>query len=219
MITAIHDSVYAVVGQLIGHHHTTITQDATVHVKLDLIADILRLERTLLLDKTRLCFSVFETQVLQVAFSSLVANRTVERVVDQQELGNRFPRFEHTLRRDARHFHSVHYASYTRCHRFRHRCWVGVASFGDFNEAATAFSATPLEFAVVAHGWRNRLAAYHTRRLKDCGPRFDFDALAVYCYFHCSSVKGPRLAPADCKLYTSCFVTRCLTFSKGSSTK
>jgi hypothetical protein len=40
VFAAVQNAVYAFVCELVGHSHTTVAQNATVHVQLDLVANI-----------------------------------------------------------------------------------------------------------------------------------------------------------------------------------
>ena len=66
--------------------------DAAGHERLDQRADVLLLDRALVLDVARAADAVGHGLVLQVALAALVADRAVERVVDQQELHHAFAR-------------------------------------------------------------------------------------------------------------------------------
>ena len=76
--------------------HAARALDAAVHRGLDERAEVFVLDRALVLGKARGIGAVGHRLVLQVAFAALVADRAVERMVDEQEL-------HHALARLARH--------------------------------------------------------------------------------------------------------------------
>ena len=69
--------------------------DAAVHERLDQRADVLLFDRALVLDVARAAEAVGHRLVLQVALTALVADRAVERMVDQQEFHHAFARRLH----------------------------------------------------------------------------------------------------------------------------
>src|SRR5262249_36452872 len=69
--------------------------DAPIHDGLDQNPDILVLDRALVLLESAGIDAVGHGLVLQVAFSALVADRAVERMVDQQEFHHAFARLAH----------------------------------------------------------------------------------------------------------------------------
>ena len=71
--------------------------DAAVHDRLHQRADILVLDRALVLVEARRVDAVGHRLVLQVAFAALVADRAIERVVDEQELHHPLARLLHQL--------------------------------------------------------------------------------------------------------------------------
>ena len=69
--------------------------DAAVHHRLDQRADILVLDRALVLVIAAVVDAVGHRLVLQIALAALVADRAIERMVDQQELHHPFARLAH----------------------------------------------------------------------------------------------------------------------------
>src|SRR5690606_24331158 len=80
--------------------------DAARHDRLHERADILVLDRALVLDVARLVDAIRHRLILQVALTALVADRAVERMVDKQEFHHAFARLLHhrRLRIDDRRF-------------------------------------------------------------------------------------------------------------------
>ena len=72
--------------------------DAAVHRGLDQRAQIFVLDRALVLGKARGVGAVAHRLVLQVALAALVADRAVQRMVDQQEFHHAFARLLHHRR-------------------------------------------------------------------------------------------------------------------------
>ena len=70
--------------------------DAAVHRRLDQDAEVFVLDGALVFGEARRVGAVAHRLVLQIAFAALVADRTIERMVDQQKL-------EHALARLAHH--------------------------------------------------------------------------------------------------------------------
>ena len=71
--------------------------NAAVHLRFDQRTDVFVLDRPLVLTETVLVDAIRHGLILEVAFSALVADRTVERMVDEQEFHHAFPRFLHRL--------------------------------------------------------------------------------------------------------------------------
>jgi hypothetical protein len=72
--------------------------DAAVHDRLDQRADVLVFDRALVLVIAAGVDAVGHRLVLQVAFAALVADRAVERMVDQQEFHHAFAGLAHHRR-------------------------------------------------------------------------------------------------------------------------
>jgi hypothetical protein len=144
MVAPVHHTVNTVIGKLVGSHYTTVAKDATVHVQLYLVANVFGLKSPFILNKARFGSTMLKAKVLQVALTGLVAHRAIQRVVDQKEFGYRFTGIHYPFRRNAFYFHTIHTARNARSHKFRHRPWIGLASFRYFYKAATAF--TPASF-------------------------------------------------------------------------
>src|SRR5690606_10491806 len=81
MVTTVHYTMHPAVSKLVGSHNTAVAKDATGHVKLDLVSDVLRLKRPFLFNKTCFRITMLKAKVLQVTFSGLVTYRAIQRVV------------------------------------------------------------------------------------------------------------------------------------------
>ena len=73
-------------------------QDAAVHRGLDQRAEIFVLDRALVLAEAALIDAVGHGLVLQIAFAALIADRAIERMIDQQKLHHAFARLAHHRR-------------------------------------------------------------------------------------------------------------------------
>src|SRR5581483_10156771 len=82
-------------GDLGGEAHTAGALDAAVHRGLDQRAEILVLDRALVLAKAAGIDAIGHRLVLQVAFAALIADRAIERMIDQQEFHDAFARLAH----------------------------------------------------------------------------------------------------------------------------
>ena len=78
--------------------HTARALDAAVHRGLHQRAEIFVLDRALVLGKARGVDAIAHRLVLQIAFAALVANRAIQRMVDQQEFHHAFARLLHHRR-------------------------------------------------------------------------------------------------------------------------
>lgn len=83
MVATADDTVYAVVGQLIGSEHAAVAQDATRHVQLDIRPNIDFLKSTTLELVACIGRTMLISKVLQMALTSLIANRAIEWVVEE----------------------------------------------------------------------------------------------------------------------------------------
>ncbi len=75
-----------------GEAHAAGALDAAVHRGLDQRADIFVLDRALVLGEAVLVDAIGHGLVLQIAFAALVADRAIERMVDEQEFHDPFAR-------------------------------------------------------------------------------------------------------------------------------
>jgi hypothetical protein len=80
------DLQFARLGDLAGEPDAAGAHDAPVLVQLDLVGDVFARVDDPLLDVTVVSLPVIEAEILQAAFSGLVADGAVERMVDQEVL-------------------------------------------------------------------------------------------------------------------------------------
>ena len=83
MISPVEDTMFAFVGELVRCIYATIAKDTTRHVQLDIITQVVRSKCAAFEFVTGTLFAMLIAEILQVAFTCLVADGAVERVVDQ----------------------------------------------------------------------------------------------------------------------------------------
>src|SRR5690606_36491945 len=86
VIAAVEDPVNAVICDLIRDIGTAVTQDATRHMQLDLVAYLVRFERSAFFLIARVGHAMRVGEVLKITFAGLIADRAIEGVIEQQEL-------------------------------------------------------------------------------------------------------------------------------------
>src|SRR5690554_3852285 len=96
---------------------TTGTMNTARHIGLDQWPDILVFHRTFALCKPADTLTIAHRQILQFTFPSLITNRAIKWVIDQQKL-------HHTTLRMDRHFRTGKHF-----HAFRDRCGAGRQGF------------------------------------------------------------------------------------------
>ncbi|COX17245.1 Uncharacterised protein [Mycobacterium tuberculosis] len=116
--------MFSFVGQLISNIYTAVAKDTTVHMQLDLFADVYSFECTSFEFISCFVCSVFITQVLKFTFSGLVTHRAIQGVVDQQHFHYCFSGVYHLWRGDVEHFHSIHDGCSAGCYQLGHRSRV-----------------------------------------------------------------------------------------------
>ena len=82
-------------GNFAGEADAARAVDAARHDRLDQRADIFLLDRALVLGVARGVHAIGHGLVLQIALAALVADRAIERMIDQQELHHAFARLAH----------------------------------------------------------------------------------------------------------------------------
>jgi hypothetical protein len=119
--------------------HAAGALDAAVHRRLDKRAEIFVLDRALVLMEAAGVDAIGHRLVLQVTFAALVANRTIERVVDQQKFHHAFARLAHHRRAGGQHFRRAVLVR----HQVLHRHGAGglrLRHAGDFDQAHPAIT-------------------------------------------------------------------------------
>jgi hypothetical protein len=118
-------------------------------------------------------------EILQVTLAGLVANRTVERVVDEKKFDHSLAGFQQIGRRVILHLHSVHDGGAATGHGLGHGSWVLFGTLGDFDDASTAIPPARFELGIIAHSRRCYLSADHARGLENGGTLRYFYAVSV----------------------------------------
>ena len=119
--------------------------DAAVHRGLDQSADVLVLDRALVLAIAALVDTVRHRLVLQIAFPALIANRAIERMIDQQKLHDAFARLAHHRRARRDHLRRMVLVGRQVFHAHRAgRLGLGNADNLDQTHAAIAGDRQPL---------------------------------------------------------------------------
>ncbi len=95
MVAAAKDAVLAVVGELVCREHAAVAKDAARHVQFDVLADIFLLESSAFEFEPGGGYAVLVAEVLEIAFTGLVAHGAIQRVVQQQEFHNAFAGVQH----------------------------------------------------------------------------------------------------------------------------
>jgi hypothetical protein len=90
--TAMDDSQFARAGHFLAETDTTCADNTAGRVKQYIGAEVFLGWNVLHFDVSALTASVPEAKILEVALASLIADRAIERVVDEQELQNILPR-------------------------------------------------------------------------------------------------------------------------------
>lgn len=186
VVAPIDNTMYALLSELIGHKHTTEAHNAAGHVKFDVGTNVNFLKRAAFKLVAGAGLAVFKSKVLQVAFSSLIANRAIQRVVDEQKLGHRRPGFYYGGIAFAGDFHAVHDRGLARSHKFGHGPWIFFRTFRDAYKAGAALAPRAFQRGIVAHGWWHELTSNLPCRIQDGGAIGYFYGLSVYgnfCHF------------------------------------
>ncbi len=147
--------------------HAARAMDAAVHDRLDQHADVLVFDRALVLVIARVVDAIGHRLVLQVALAALIADRAVERMVDQQEFHHAFARLLHHRRLGEDHLRRAVLVR----HQVLHRHGAGGLRLGrparhlDQAHAAVAGDREPLVEAEARNLRARRLARLQQRVL------------------------------------------------------
>src|SRR5687767_4966782 len=96
------------------------------------------------------------TQILQMAFAGLVADRTIQRMVQQKKFNHTISGVHHSITGNIFYYHAVHYRSAAACYQFGHWPWISGRTCCYLYQTSTAFTTTTLQLAIKAHGrWCN----------------------------------------------------------------
>src|SRR5665213_87160 len=183
MISSVQNTVFAFLGELIGHIHATVTEDAAGHVQLNIGTYVVLFKYTSFKLVPGSLFAVIVTQILQGTFSGLIADGTIQRMIDEHELHNTLPRIQCFFAGYIFYDHAIHHIGPATRHQFWHRPRIRGGSGSHFHQTGPAFAATSLQGTVIAHGRRGHLAAYFAGGIEYGGTRFYFDRNVIDRYF------------------------------------
>jgi hypothetical protein len=75
--------MHTTIRDLLSHFDTPVTEDAPCHVELDLVADIDFVKRASLEICPRIVMAMLIGQILQMAFTCLITDRTIQWMIEQ----------------------------------------------------------------------------------------------------------------------------------------
>lgn len=96
MITPVEYAVYALLCYLVCGEDAAVAENATGHVKLDIFAEVVLFESAACEFIAGTFLAMLVTEVLQVAFAGLVADRAIE-VIKREEFHHAGAGIEHTV--------------------------------------------------------------------------------------------------------------------------
>ena len=111
-------------------------------------------------------------EVLERTFTGLVADGTVQRVIDQQHLHNAVACVDDLLARDILYDHAVHDIGTTAGYQLGHRSWVGSRARRHFHQTGPALTATAFQLGIITHRGRRHISTNLPGRSQDTGTRF-----------------------------------------------
>ena len=147
--------------------HAAGAVNTTGHIRRDQRPEVLVFHHPLSFIEARYVAAVAHGNVLQLTLAALIANRAVERMVDEQELHDGFLSLQ-GVRRLRRHLHAVH----DRCSTCRH----GLRCALDFHQTHATVGGDA-QFLVIAETWNQDSGL--VSRLDDHGATTSFERLAV----------------------------------------
>ena len=113
-----------VIRDLVCNINTSVTQNTTCHVQLYLVSNIYFLESATIKFVAGISNTMLKREILQMTFTSLITNRTIQWMINQKYFNNTFACFYYFGRSNVLHFHSIHHTSSTRCDQLRHRARI-----------------------------------------------------------------------------------------------
>jgi len=154
-------------GDFLPEAHAAAAMDATRHIGGDQRAEVLVAHHALDFLVARRRAAIAHRQILQRAFAALIADRAVERMVDEQELHHTFLRIDRVFRAGV-HLHAV-----------GHRCGAGRQRLGRLFHLHQTHAAAggDGEFLVITE-MRDRDAGL-IRRIHDGVATFDLERAAI----------------------------------------
>src|SRR5688572_1402519 len=125
MISAVQHAVLTFFCDLVGDIYTTVTKYATRHVELDIRSEVYLIECSPRKFISSFFPAVFIAEILQVALSGLIANRTVERMVKEQKFHYSLACLEHLFTCNVLYHHAVHHVGPAARHQLGHWPRIG----------------------------------------------------------------------------------------------
>ena len=182
-ITAAQHAVHALVSDLVSGIDAAVAQDAARHVQLDIGPEVHFVEGAALFLVAGSAHAVLVRKVLQAALPGLVADRAIQRVVDQQHFHDAFAGIQYIFVSSILYHHAILYRRNARCNQFRHRARILGRTLRYFYKAYTAFTATALKWSIVTHGRWHNMSTDLPGGLKDGSSIFYLYLNAIECYF------------------------------------
>src|SRR5579859_7385361 len=108
MVAPVQYSMYTFFRQLVRREYAAIAKDTTRHMQLDIGSQVVLLKSTTLELIPGAFLAMLIAEVLQMAFSRLVADRTIQRVIDQQHLHHAIAGVDDLFAGDILYHHAIH---------------------------------------------------------------------------------------------------------------
>jgi hypothetical protein len=125
MIAAIQYTMHAFIRNLVGHIHAAEAKNATRHVQLYIGTKIMFFECASLKFVACAFLAMIIAEILQVTFTGLIADGTIERMVDQQKFHHTISCIDHSFAGNIFYHHSIHYIGAAAGHQFGHGSRIG----------------------------------------------------------------------------------------------
>jgi hypothetical protein len=175
--------VNSFVGKLVSGEYTAIAKNAAGHVQLNIGTQIVLFKCTPWKFISGTFLTMFITQVLQVAFPGLVADGTIQGMVDEEEFNNAIPGVDYFFTGNIFHFHAIHYIGAAGSHQFGHRSGISSAAFGNFHQTGAAFTTRVFQLAVITHCRRSNLPTNLAGSIEYAGTLLHLNGDVVNGYF------------------------------------
>lgn len=124
MISPVEHTMHAFLGYLVCGEDAAVAEDAAGHVKLDIFAEVMLFESAAREFVAGTFLAMLVTEVLQVAFAGLVADRAIEGVVKQQKFHHAGTGIEHAVGSDVLDDHAIHHRGTATGHQLGHRAGI-----------------------------------------------------------------------------------------------
>src|SRR5690242_2625852 len=101
--------MFAFFCHLISNIHASVTKNTARHVQLNVWTKVYAIESSSFEFVSRAFFSVLVAQVLEMTFTSLVADGTIKRMIKQQKFHHTISGVDNFFAGDVFHDHAIHY--------------------------------------------------------------------------------------------------------------